>query len=127
MTKVSHINGGPYWWITSVYGPTVDIEKPNFLTELCEIKESRPGLWLVCEDFNMIYRVEDKSNERLDRRRMGQFRCFLNDVLKMIHLTGRLYTWSSERVCASRPLRYVSVINDNHLVSLMSFNEAKDN
>jgi hypothetical protein len=30
-------------------------------------------------------------------------------------------------VCASRPLRYVSVINDNHLVSLMNFNEAKDN
>jgi hypothetical protein len=28
-------------------------------------------------------------------------------------------------MCASRPSRYVSVINDNHLVSLMNFNEAK--
>jgi hypothetical protein len=34
---------------------------------------------------------------------------------------------SMERVCASRPLRYVSVINDNHLVSLMNFNAAKVN
>jgi hypothetical protein len=31
------------------------------------------------------------------------------------------------RVCASRPSRYVSVINDKHLVSLMNFNEAKEN
>jgi hypothetical protein len=31
------------------------------------------------------------------------------------------------RLCASRPSRYVSVINDNHLVSLMNFNEAKEN
>jgi hypothetical protein len=31
----------------------------------------------------------------------------------------------SARVCASRPLRYVSVINDNHLVSLINFNAAK--
>jgi hypothetical protein len=30
-------------------------------------------------------------------------------------------------VCASRPLRYVSVINDNHLVSLMNFNAPKVN
>jgi hypothetical protein len=30
-------------------------------------------------------------------------------------------------LCASRPSRYVSVINDNHLVSLMNFNEAKVN
>jgi hypothetical protein len=30
-------------------------------------------------------------------------------------------------VCASRPSRYVSVINDNHLVSLMNFNAAKVN
>jgi hypothetical protein len=33
----------------------------------------------------------------------------------------------STKVCASRPLRYVSVINDNHLVSLMNFNAAKVN
>jgi hypothetical protein len=31
------------------------------------------------------------------------------------------------RLCASRPLRYVSVINDNNLVSLMNFNAAKVN
>jgi hypothetical protein len=29
------------------------------------------------------------------------------------------------KLCASRPSRYISVINDNHLVSLMNFNAAK--
>jgi hypothetical protein len=29
------------------------------------------------------------------------------------------------KLCASRRLRYVSVINDNYLVSLMNFNAAK--
>jgi hypothetical protein len=46
----------------------------------------------------MIYKAEDKSNARLDRRRMGPFFCLLNDmVLKEIHLNGGLYTRSNER------------------------------
>jgi exonuclease III len=65
-TKVRHINGGQDWWITSVYDPTVDTEKPNFLTELREIKDSKSGPWLVCGDFNIIYSAEDKSNDKLD-------------------------------------------------------------
>jgi hypothetical protein len=98
MTKVRHINGGLDSWITSVYGLTVNIEKPNFLNELWEIRDSWSGPWLVCNNFKMIYRAEDKSNDRLDRRQMGQFHHFLNDaILKEIHLTGRLYTWHSER------------------------------
>jgi hypothetical protein len=33
--------------------------------------------------------AEDKSNDRLDRRQMGQFRRFLNDVvLQEVHLNG---------------------------------------
>jgi hypothetical protein len=31
----------------------------------------------------------------------------------------------SSTMCTSRPSRYVSVINDNHLVSLMNFNATK--
>jgi hypothetical protein len=37
-------------------------------------------------------------------------------------------TWGKRewwRLCASRPSRYVLVINDNHLVSLINFNAAK--
>jgi hypothetical protein len=46
----------------------------------------------------MIYHAADKNNDHLNRRLMGQFSQFLNDVaLKELHLSGRLYTWSNER------------------------------
>jgi hypothetical protein len=46
----------------------------------------------------MIYHAQEKNNTRLDRRRIGQFCRFLNEVtLKEIHLQGRLFTWSNER------------------------------
>jgi hypothetical protein len=43
--------------------------------------------------------------------------------------TGRLLNGPVRpaRLCASRPLRYVSVINDNHLISLMNFIATKVN
>jgi hypothetical protein len=47
----------------------------------------------------MVYRTEDKNNGRVNRRLMGQFRNFLNlAALKELHLNGRLFTWSNERV-----------------------------
>jgi exonuclease III len=66
--KVKHINGGPDWWLTSVYDPMIDEDKLAFLSELREIRQPRPGPWLLSGDFNMIYRAEDKSNDRLDCR-----------------------------------------------------------
>jgi hypothetical protein len=46
----------------------------------------------------MIYWAQDKNNLRWDRRRMGQFRQFLNNAhLKELHLRGRLFTWSNKR------------------------------
>jgi hypothetical protein len=79
-------------------GPTRDQEKQAFLDELHELRGLRSGPWLLASDFNLIYRVEDKNNTRLDHQRMGQFWRFLNDAnLRKIHLSGRLFTWSNER------------------------------
>jgi hypothetical protein len=36
--KVKHINGGPDWWLTSVYDPMIDEDKLAFLSELREIR-----------------------------------------------------------------------------------------
>jgi endonuclease/exonuclease/phosphatase family metal-dependent hydrolase len=79
--------------------PSTDAAKLNFLAELHELRVLvRSGPRLLCGDFNMIYRVVDKDNNRLNRRLMGRFRHFLNDsVLKEVHLTGHLFTWSNER------------------------------
>jgi hypothetical protein len=68
------------------------------LAELHELRAVRTGPWMLNGDFNMIYRAEDRNNDRLNGRLMGQFQRFLNDaVLKECHLNGRLFTWSNER------------------------------
>ena len=69
------------WWLTTVYGPQPDIDKAQFLDELREFRAVAGGPWLLCGDFNMIYRAQDKNNDRLDRRCMRRFRRFLSELL----------------------------------------------
>ncbi|XP_071685364.1 uncharacterized protein [Lolium perenne] len=88
--------GGTPWWITVVYGPQTDADKIAFLQELREVRAACPGPWLLCGDFNLIYRDGDKNNSNLNRRMIGRFRRVLNDLaLKEIYLNGRRYTWSN--------------------------------
>jgi endonuclease/exonuclease/phosphatase family metal-dependent hydrolase len=78
--KIRHAAGGSTWLLSTVYGPVVGAEKSDFLAELREIKEEHQDPWLLTGDFNMIYCTADKYNDRLNRRLMGQFHRFLNDV-----------------------------------------------
>jgi hypothetical protein len=88
-----------------VYGPQLNVDKQAFLEELAHFRDASPGLWLICGDFNMIYRAQDKSNGRLDRRCMRRFRNFLNHChLEEIELAGRRFTWSNERVAPTLEL-----------------------
>jgi endonuclease/exonuclease/phosphatase family metal-dependent hydrolase len=96
--KLHHVDGGPEWWLTSVYGLVADTDKDSFLAELHDLRQVWTGSWMINGDFNLICRVEYKNNDRLNRRHMGQFRRFLNDAtLQEIHLNGRLFTWSNEK------------------------------
>lgn len=46
----------------------------------------------------MIYSLEDKNNDNVNRALMGRFRRFVNEMeLMEIPLLGRRYTWSNER------------------------------
>jgi hypothetical protein len=72
--------GGADWWLTVIYGPSKEADKPSFLAELHDLWQIRMGPWLLADDFNLIYWAEDKSNDRLNRRLMGQFRHFLSDA-----------------------------------------------
>jgi hypothetical protein len=55
-----------------------------------------------------------------DRHKLQEERPPKNTVVPDVELLG-----ASVLLCASRPSRYVLVINDNHLVSLINFNAAK--
>jgi endonuclease/exonuclease/phosphatase family metal-dependent hydrolase len=62
-------------------------DKLDFLAELNVLRQVRTGPRLLNGDFNMIYRTCNKSNNRLNRRLMGQFRRFLEEAaMKEIHL-----------------------------------------
>jgi len=86
------------FYLTNVYGPANDTDKPSFLDEL-RIAKPAPGTpWICLGDFNLIYEVKDKNNANLNRRLMGQFRNALDDCQLMeIALPNRRYTWSNER------------------------------
>lgn len=86
------------WCITTVYGPQAETEKLAFLEELGQIHQQHTGPWLLCGDFNMIYRAEDKNNNRLHRCQIGHFRRFINTYeLKELDLQGRRFIWSNEQ------------------------------
>ena len=46
-TKITMLDSGESWWITSVYGPQTDQEKIMFLDELREVREGCTGTWLL--------------------------------------------------------------------------------
>lgn len=84
--------------LTTVYGPSRDIDKPSFLAEIRNTAPPPALKWLILGDFNLIYRARDKSNTKLNLRRMRHFRSTLNScLLKEVHLQNRKYTWSNER------------------------------
>jgi hypothetical protein len=97
LVRFKHSSWGLEWWLTSVSRPSTDGDKPAFLAELHELCLIQSGPWLFSRVFNMIYKAEDKNNDKLNRRLMGQFWCFLNDIeLNELHLDGRLFTWSND-------------------------------
>lgn len=69
-----------------------------FLQESRYIRAECDGPWMLCGDFNLIYRDEDKNNGNLDRHMMGRFQRLLNDLaLKEIYLNRWRCTWSTEQ------------------------------
>ncbi|XP_034579129.1 F-box/FBD/LRR-repeat protein At2g04230-like [Setaria viridis] len=86
------------WFLTSVYGPQPDIDKVEFLDDLRSIKNRLDGPWMIAGDFNLILHASDKNNVNINRRNMGRFRRFVDEMhLKDAFLHGRRYTWSNER------------------------------
>lgn len=86
------------WLLTGVYGPQGDLEKKMFLRELRRLRQHAPEKWVIMGDFNMIYKEQDKSNDRLDRRLMLRFRRTLNHLeVKEIDMVGRRFTWTNNQ------------------------------
>jgi hypothetical protein len=98
-TKISTPTGNVTpWWMTAVYKPQDKADKVAFLQEIRDVHADCAGPWMICGDFNLIYRDEDKNNGHVNRHMMGRFRQVLNDlVLKEVYLNGRRYTLSNKQ------------------------------
>jgi exonuclease III len=62
LTAKVHIAATAPWWLSVVYGPQEEADKVEFLREIRELRPNCPGPWMICGDFNLIYRDEDKNN-----------------------------------------------------------------
>lgn len=93
------VAGDSKWWLTAVYGPQDDANKVLFMEELKAVRDACPGPWAVTGDFNLILNEEDKNNGRIDRANLRRFRRTVAPLgMHDMHLHGRCYTWSNERV-----------------------------
>ena len=64
--KVQIISTGHSFWMPTVYGPTDDQQKANFLSELAVVAPAAPEPWMLNGDFNMIYQARDKNNSNIN-------------------------------------------------------------
>ena len=88
--KVRIISTGHSFWMTTIYGPTDDQQKANFLSELAVVAPAAPEPWMLNDDFNMIYQARDKNNSNLNLRMMRRFRDTLNrsELKEINYLAG---------------------------------------
>lgn len=86
------------WTLTCAYGPQDDHDKLLFLGELKSLKGQVLTEWLIVGDFNLIYKAEDRSNNRLNRNLRNRFKQAIDEIQLMeIDLRGRRFTWSNEQ------------------------------
>jgi hypothetical protein len=81
-----------------VYGAAQDSLKHEFLSELVHLCEAEPLPMLLFEDFNILRKPKDKSNNNYNPRWPFIFNAIIESLnLKEIVLLGHQYTWASRR------------------------------
>lgn len=96
--KVTVVSSATSFFLTTVYGPSDDTNKADFLVELVRFAPPLGSPWLLNGDFNVIYEARDKNNLNLNRRIMSRFRAAIDTAaLEEIKCKNRRFTWSSER------------------------------
>jgi hypothetical protein len=86
------------WEITGVYGPQGDLEKMIFLREVRQLQQGTNQAWLLLGDFNLICRVQDKSNNRINRTMISIFQRVINHLqVRELNLLGRRFTWTNNQ------------------------------
>jgi hypothetical protein len=98
------LNEATEWALMGVFGPQSESNKVAFLDEIKSLKQNIQTKWLLSGDFNLIYKAEDKSISRLNRRLMGKFKAVLDDLeLKELPLHGKSSPGQAVKVRKPQP------------------------
>jgi exonuclease III len=81
--------------ITGVYGPTTGADRTEFLQQIREQKSLHDEPWMICGDFNLILRSQERTSGNMWPRDR-EFKNLIDELSMMdIPLQGRKYTWSN--------------------------------
>lgn len=89
---------GFQWTLLNIYGPAYDDRKLEFLEEIQAKVQSAEHPVLLGGDFNLIRRVEEKSNGNVNVHMMEAFNEMIdNTALRDLHRTGSRFTWTNKQ------------------------------
>ncbi|GMI72472.1 hypothetical protein HRI_000916500 [Hibiscus trionum] len=84
--------------LLNVYGPSVDAEKSEFLSDILQFLENRNLPWCIGGDWNVFLDPAEKLGFSLNTTLIDLFRNFVHDAeLIDLPLQGGKFTWSNNR------------------------------
>ena len=93
--RFKNVEDGFCWAFSGVYGPSVKVEKEEFLSELGAIKGLWNKPWCVAGDFNMIRFPSERSRGGRLSPSMRRFTEVIEELeLRDLPLQGGMFTWS---------------------------------
>ncbi|RVX10866.1 hypothetical protein CK203_018210 [Vitis vinifera] len=93
--RFKNVEDGFCWAFSGVYGPSVKVEKEEFLSELGAIKGLWNEPWCVAGDFNMIRFPTERSQGGRLSPSMQRFTEVIEELeLRDLPLQGGMVTWS---------------------------------
>lgn len=89
---------GAEFLLTTVYGPSVENEKPQFIQELTSLRQQIHSPWILAGDFNLVRWMIDRSGDYRGDPLMDLFNDFISAAgLIDVPVKNRTYTWSNKR------------------------------
>ena len=89
---------GFQWVLFNIYGPAHDDRKLEFLEEIQSKVQSVECPMILGGDFNLVRRIEEKSNGNVNVQMMEAFNEMINNTaLRELHRTRSRFTWTNRQ------------------------------
>lgn len=96
--QLKNILDNSLFWLTGTYGPSTPNGRNEYYQELTSTKPTDGLPWLICGDFNVTIKPEDRTNNQNTWRESLHFGSLISNLgLLNIAMEGRQFTWSNEQ------------------------------